>query len=223
MLAELEPRYVLPSRRQFLEVFIPEIFTKVKHRISDLLRLASYITLTSYIWSSTNSFLSLTAHFIVESSMEKKDVMLCAWRFYESHTGNNISGAILSHVRQWDIEDKIVCVLRDNASNMVAAMNSANLKSLPCLAHSLQLIIKDGVLMQPAVQKLLTTARSLVGHYHCSNSSFQNFKKIQSQLNLPDHVLIQDVTSRWNSSYYMLERLEKLLQQPIQNVNHLLN
>ena len=210
LLAELEPRYVLPSRRQFSEVLIPEIFTKVKHRISDLLRLASYITLTTDIWSSTNcshSFLSLTAHFIVESNMEKKDVMLCAWRFDESHTGNNISGAILSHVRQWDIEDKIVCVLRDNASNMVAAMNSANLKSLPCLAHSLQLIIKDGVLMQPAVQKLLTTARSLVGHYHRSNSSFQNFKKIQSQLNLPDHVLIQDVTTRWNSSYYMLERL----------------
>jgi len=90
---------------------------------------------------------------------------------------------------------------------MVAAMNSANLKSLTCLAHSLQLIIKDGVLMQPAVQQLLATARPLVGHYHRSYSSFQNFKKIQSQFNLPDHVLIQDITTRWNSSYYMLERL----------------
>jgi len=77
--------------------------------------------------------------------MEKKDVMLCAWQFDESHNGENISAAILSHVRQWEIEDKIVCVLQDNASNMVAAMNSADLKSLPCLAHSLQLIIKDGV------------------------------------------------------------------------------
>ena len=139
--------------------------------------------------------------------MEKKDVMLCAWQFDESHNGENISAAILSHVRQWEIEDKIVCVLRDNASNMVAAMNSADLKSLPCLAHSLQLIIKDGVLMQPAVRQLLAIARALVGHYHRSNPSFQIFKKIQSQLNLPDHVLIQDVTTRWNSSYYMLERL----------------
>ena len=54
LLAELEPRYVLPSRRQFSEVLIPEIFTKVKHRISGLLSSASYITLTTDIWSSTN-------------------------------------------------------------------------------------------------------------------------------------------------------------------------
>jgi len=155
--------------------------------------------------------------------MEKKDVMLSAWKFDESHTGNNISTALLSHVRQWEIEDKIVCILRDNASNNITAMNSANLKSLPCLAHSLQLIIKDGILMQPAVQQLLATARSLVGRYHRSHSSFQNFKKIQSQLNLPDHVLIQDITSRWNSSYYMLESRGKPSQLLILNVNHLLN
>ena len=49
---------------------------------------------------------------------------------------------------------------------MIAGMNCANLKSLSNFAHSLQLNIKDGVLTQPAVQQLLSTARSLVGHYH---------------------------------------------------------
>ena len=112
LLAEMEPRYVLPSRRHFSKVLIPEIFTKVKHRISGLLDFASYVALTTEIWTSANcchSFLSLTVHFIVEESMENKDVMLCAWQFDESHNGENISAAIiLSHVRQWEIEDKIV-------------------------------------------------------------------------------------------------------------------
>ena len=133
--------------------------------------------------------------------------MLCSWQFDESHTGENISAAILTHIRSWEIEEKVICVLHDNASNMIAGMNIANIKSLSCLAHSLQLIIKDGVLMQPAVQQLLNTARSLVGHYHRSNVAFQTFRQIQSQLKLPEHVLIEDVSTRWNSSYYMLQRL----------------
>ena len=137
--------------------------------------------------------------------MEKKDVMSCAWKFDKSHNGENISAALLSHVHQWEIEDKIECVLRDDASNMVAAMNSADLKSLPCLAYSLQLIIEDGVLMQPAIQQLLATTRALgviiIAPIHHLRKYNHNSTKV------PDHVLIQDATMRWNSSYYMLERL----------------
>lgn len=210
LIADLEPRYYLPSRRYLSEVVIPEIYAKVKHKITELLQSAKYISLTTDIWTSTNchhSFLSLTAHFIVCASMKKKDVMLTSWLLDESHTGANISATILSRIQAWEIEEKVVCVVRDNAANMVPGLNIANLTSLPCLAHSLQLIIKDGVLLQPAVVQLLSCARSLVGHYHRSNVAFNTFRQIQSQLNLPAHVLIQDVTTRWNSSYYMLERL----------------
>ena len=208
--AALEPRFFLPSRRYLSEVVIPEVHAKVKHGITELLQSAKYISLTTDIWTSTNchhSFLSLTAHFIACTSMEKKDVMLASWLFDECHTGANISAAILSHVQTWEIEEKAVCVVCDNAANMVSGLRTANVASLPCLAHSLQLIIKDGVLSQPAVVQLLNCARSLVGHYHRSNVAFNTFRQIQSQLNLLEHVLIQDIVTRWNSSYYMLERL----------------
>ena len=127
-------------------------------------------------------------------------MMLASWLFDECHTGANISAAILSRVQTWEIEEKVVCVVRDNAANMVSGLCTANVASLPCLAHSLQLIIKDGVLSQPAVVQLLNCARSLVGHYHRSNVAFNTFRQIQSQLNLPEHVLIQDIATRWNSS-----------------------
>ena len=113
LLAEREPRYVLPSRRHFLEVVIPEMYVKVKRRVSELLNSANYSSLTTDIRSSTNCYhllLKLTAHFIVDSSMEKKDVMLCAWQFDElhthTHTAPNISVTILSHVRSWEIEER---------------------------------------------------------------------------------------------------------------------
>ena len=98
--------------------------------------------------------------------MEKKNIMLCAWKFDESHTAANISAAILSHVHSWEIEKKTFCIIRDNAGNMIAGMFFANLKSLSYFAHSLQLIIKGGVSTQQAGQQLLSIARSLVGCYH---------------------------------------------------------
>ena len=74
-MAELEPRYSLPNRCYLSDVVVSEIHSKVKHRITELLQSANYISLTIDIWTSTNchhSFLSLTAHFIVFTSMEKR-------------------------------------------------------------------------------------------------------------------------------------------------------
>ena len=38
-----------------------------------------------------------------------------------------IPASILSHIQSWDVEEKLVCVLRDNASNMVDGMRVAEL------------------------------------------------------------------------------------------------
>ena len=47
----------------------------------------------------------------------------------------------------WEISiDKVHLVLQDNAANMVKAMREASLLSLGCFAHSLQLVVEDGVL-----------------------------------------------------------------------------
>ena len=188
LVAELDPRFVSPSRHYLSEIVIPEIHAKTKFKVTELLRSTKYISLTTDIWTSTNchhSFLSLTAHFVIPQTMENKDVILSAWQFDESHTGANISAAISSRMQERDIEEKIVCILRDNAANMVSGLNIASIISLPCLAHTLQLIIKDGVLLQQSIVQLLSCARSLVGHCHCSNVALNTFRQISSTAQLP--------------------------------------
>ena len=52
----------LPSQRYLSDVVVPEIHSKIKHRITELLQSAKYISLTTDIWTSTNchhSFLTL--------------------------------------------------------------------------------------------------------------------------------------------------------------------
>ena len=94
----------------------------------------------------------------------------------------------------------------------VAGLRNADLPNIPCLAHTLQLVIDDGVLAQPCVVNLLAAGRRLVGHFKRSNVNLHALSHIQERLGLKKHRLIQDEPTRWNTSYYMLERLTEQRQ-----------
>ena len=103
-MVEVEPWYALLSRRYFSKSVIPSIHAKVK--LSELLKSTRHVSVTTDIWSSAyshHSIMSLTAHFIISASMEKKIIMLSVWKFDESHTADNISASILSHVQSWEM------------------------------------------------------------------------------------------------------------------------
>ena len=46
-----------------------------------------------------------------------------------------------------------------------------------------------------------------MGHYKHLHLAVERLQAIQRQLSLPDHKLMQDEPTRWDSTYYMLERL----------------
>ena len=47
------------------------------------------------------------------------------------------------------VAEKLHVVVHDNDSNFVAGLQSGNVPNIPCLAHTLQLGVKDGCLAQP--------------------------------------------------------------------------
>ena len=55
----------------------------------------------------------------------------------------------LEMLAEWEIKhDQVHLVLCDNAANMAKAMRDPSLPSLGCFAHTLQLVVQDGVLSQ---------------------------------------------------------------------------
>jgi len=52
---------------------------------------------------------------------------------------------------------------------------------------------------------MISVGRRIVTHFN--HSAQKKLRKIQKDLNLPLHHLIQDISTCWNSTYYMLERL----------------
>ncbi|CAH1646055.1 unnamed protein product [Spodoptera littoralis] len=97
-------------------------------------------------------------------------------------------------------------IVRDNGPNMVKAIKESAFEGKGCFIHTLQLAIKAALEVEN-VSDALISARRIVTHFNHSSTAQQKLKDIQKELHLTEHQLVQDVTTRWNSTYYMLERV----------------
>jgi hypothetical protein len=79
------------------------------------------------------------------------------------------------------------------------------------LAHTLNLA-SNKALSDSSFSKILGKVRAVVSFFHKSNIASELLKVKQKGLNLPEHRLIIDCKTRWNSTYCMLERF--LEQRP---------
>ena len=70
-----------------------------------------------------------------------------------------------------------------------------------------QLVIKDSILAQKSVTDMLARCKKIVGHFKHSSLATSHLRSIQKQLSVVEHKLMQDEPTRWDSSYYVLERL----------------
>lgn len=67
----------------------------------------------------------------------------------EAHNGEHITVQMENMLQKnWEIDhDKVHVVVSDNASNMIRAMSDASFTHFGCFTHSLQLVIKDDLLI----------------------------------------------------------------------------
>ena len=134
--------------------------------------------------------------------------MLHAQELPEKHMEEYIAVTVIKILEEWKIAlSQVHVIIRDNGTNMVKAMTEANLPSFGCFAHSLQLIVNNGLLSQHVVKDLLGICRSIVGYFKHSSVVYHKLAQIQDNLNLLKHKLKQDVSTRWNSTLYMVESI----------------
>ena len=95
-------------------------------------------------------------------------------------------------------------------------MEEQGWESQKCSAHCLQLCI-NGDPQIPVIARLLGAYRRLVGHFHYSAVATKALQRRCTQMEVTQKKLINDCSTRWNSSFHMMKRLI-LLSQPVSAV-----
>ncbi|KAI3966766.1 hypothetical protein MKW92_020641 [Papaver armeniacum] len=183
-----------------------EIFTKVQSRIS----------LTTDMWTCTTQnrgYMALTAHYVDENLENSREFYLLASR-WARHLESTLQRSLMDQLYKWNIDRKIASITLDNAStNKVVVSELRNqlkpglvldgeLFHVRCSAHVVAIIVDHGMLqIKEEIQKI----RNSVKFIRASPQRQQKFQEVFLQVDAPKTKLIQDVDTRWNSTYLMLE------------------
>lgn len=221
----LNPSYELPSRKKLSNTSLQASFEKTFHDCQTLLTDVKAVTLTTDCWTSRNSenFMAVTAHFI-NQNFKLQSMLLDCSSYGESHTSENLSNELKKVIFEWNLDQKILMVISDNAANIRKAIkDDLKLKHFGCYAHTINLVAQDALKGQN-LSDLIGKAKTIVAFFKRSTSAMAKLNEQQKRIN-PDSIpkkLIQEVATRWNSTYFLLERFVEL-EEPLRTTIALLN
>lgn len=204
---KLDPTYTLPSR-QVLKKMVVEKYEeeKTKAQLQDI----EGVSLTADMWTSINmdAYLAVTCHYVNEVDDAKMaTVLLGVLPFPQVHKAENIAAAMRSLMEEWGIETKVKCLVTDAATNMIATARNLGTRHVVCIAHALNLVVKKSLEQTPGLEDLRTRARRMVTLFRSSTTAKERLTSMQVQMNRPVLKVIQEVDTRWNSTFLMLQRL----------------
>ncbi|XP_072951776.1 zinc finger BED domain-containing protein RICESLEEPER 1-like [Typha angustifolia] len=196
-----------------------KMYRREKNKLKDWLHsIPGRISLTSDLWTSitTDGYLCLMAHFVDENwVLQKKIINFCAMP--TPHTGIALSDKIYTLLTEWGIEKKLFSITLDNASandlfvellRSQLMLNDALLCDgdffhVRCCAHILNLIVQEGL---KEIDDSVFKIRESIKYVKGSQVRKQRFAECVKQVSLNSSKgLRQDVPTRWNSTYLMLD------------------
>lgn len=221
------PLYKPPCRKSLTKM-MQDKYEVLSAKIKGIIKELESYCLTADIWTNTQttkSYLGLTLHYY-KNGKNMQSVIIGIHALDESHTSAYISTIILKICHEWDIEiDKVSVIVTDNGENMVKAAKDTfgRAKHFSCFAHTINLLAYDvlgthkvhgfAVDNVKGIPALLNKVKNIVKFFKRSVNASDSLRKLQYQRGKAEGSalrLIQDVSTRWNSTYLSLMRFREL-------------
>lgn len=195
--------YKLPCRRT-IDKLLFDMYVGKKEIIKEAVKKIKAIAITSDFWTSlgNESYCGITGHWITDDWSLQSVALECV-NVVERHYSDNVAELYKKFATDWEIAKKIQALITDNARNMTSAVNKTGYAHIPCMAHSLQLSILHGFKVADT-ETLFVKCRKIVGHFKHSAANTTELKNCSES---PLRKLQQDVPTRWNSIFVMLQSL----------------
>nr|XP_054590355.1 zinc finger BED domain-containing protein 4-like [Nothobranchius furzeri] len=208
LLKLIAPSYVLPSRKVIKDL-VSQKYEEEKEKTKKDLQSVIAVSLTADMWTSINmeAYLAVTCHYVDKESHELCSSVLGVQHFPQKHTAENMATVKRSLMEEWGIAGKVRCLVTDAAANMIACARMLQVRQTICIAHSINLIVRKSCDQISTLTELRNKARQIVTYFRSSTMAKEKLTQMQQQLGTPLHKLINEVPTRWNSTYHMLERL----------------
>lgn len=219
LLEYLQPRYSLPSSSYFTSTAIPDMYEKVKDVVLTHLKEAEggVVHFTTSIWvsSQTREYLTLTAHWATfESSIRPQahdfhcSALLSVSQIDCDQDMHDIPKQLEYLWDSWITSSGLKKGFTVTDNNTIGnTLEDRGHVTMQCFGHTVDLIVNEAIKSQRMVQNLLSIARKICERVQRSATAKEKLAELQKVHELPENQLIQDVPSKWRTSFFMLERL----------------
>lgn len=210
------PLYKVPCRNT-VKNNVDQLYDRRFLEFKTKIKLVEHFSVTTDIWTDTQtrSMLGITLHGVDVGTCNLFSVTLGVVELTERHTAEYISDVLLDTLRTFEVDpEKVVVAVTDNGANMVKAIAMAfgKQRHVPCFAHTLNLVC-EVALADPLVTKIVEKCRAIVVYGKRHVRFCDELRRLQKQDGVKEGDILKlllDVKTRWNSTFYMLERLLKM-------------
>lgn len=201
----LNRNFKVIDRKTFSNGFLTTVYNEVKDKVVRELESSDTVAITTDGWTSAanESYMSLTVHFI-NRDCELKSFALECRKFPQSSTAVNVCNGVKEMCIDWGIWDKVKYVTTDNAAYMLSAVGLMRKQHIPCMAHTLNLIVQSSL---KHIESTRSKIKSVVEFFRRSHLAAAKLKECQLQQKEPTLKLTNDMPIRWNSTLAMFQRV----------------